>query len=447
MSDPLQADAERLGVGGTTFEALLPTLLGIREVVASLMWVQADDYFHRGEYAPVLSMIKQIVAIDPHQVDVYATGAWHMAYNFMDKRLIEDGVRFLQDGCRNNDTLYDLYFELGYMHYDKTKDFPQAVAAYRKGSERGMTTGATIPPSYVRHQLAHAIEKMGDIDQAVQQWDANFKVGTELAADPGRRDGPAGPNVAASLHNRYITLRRRNERMAAVAERERNAVEAAKLWQLNVDLADEWLRRQPNHSAVVKDRRTAVAQVARLRAGNVLPLAQNEANLRFKLTRTASRKLKIEGTCNLLNLSKIRVQFEDENYLDRAKQGLPYKMQNCTLEWDNATVKDHKFSWVIDLDRDPADMERSPTDIYPLKADHYIFTLQFNPRLQAAFIQDLYGWSGEGITAPANQLVTDPTRSAVMMGKQVPLRLLQRSIRLTRDDVVGKGKKVLFEGS
>src|SRR5687768_390084 len=79
-------------VQDTTFQALLPTLLGIREVMASLMWIQADDYFHRGEYRPILTMIREIVTIDPHQLDVYATGAWHMAYNFMDKRLIEDGI-------------------------------------------------------------------------------------------------------------------------------------------------------------------------------------------------------------------------------------------------------------------------------------------------------------------------------------------------------------------
>src|SRR5207302_675319 len=109
----------------------------------------------------IIAMVKQIVLIDPHQIDVYATGAWHMAYNFMDKRLIQNGVEFLDQGCTNNTSVYDLYFELGYMHYDKTKDFAQSVEAYRTSSAKGTTTGKSDAPAYVRHQLAHAMEKLG----------------------------------------------------------------------------------------------------------------------------------------------------------------------------------------------------------------------------------------------------------------------------------------------
>ena len=40
--------ARRRGRGGATpFQSLLPVMLGFREVVASLLWVQADDLFHR----------------------------------------------------------------------------------------------------------------------------------------------------------------------------------------------------------------------------------------------------------------------------------------------------------------------------------------------------------------------------------------------------------------
>src|SRR5690606_6389278 len=44
---------EAKALEGSTFQSLAPTLLGVREVMASLMWVQADDYFHRGEYRPI----------------------------------------------------------------------------------------------------------------------------------------------------------------------------------------------------------------------------------------------------------------------------------------------------------------------------------------------------------------------------------------------------------
>jgi len=99
---------------------------------------------------------------------------------------------------------------------------------------------------------------------------------------------------------------------------------------------------------------------------------------------------------------------------------------------------------VIDLNRDPADMDRQPSEIYPLKADQYELVVAFNPRLQAAFIQDRYGWNGEGITGSKEQLVVDNSLAGTLDGKKYPLRTIRQVVALTRDDVVGKGEKVLF---
>ena len=434
-------------VGQSAFQTLLPTLLGFREVLASLMWIQADDYFHRGEYRPILKMIREIVMIDPHQLDVYATGAWHMAYNFMDKRLIDDGIQFLQDGCRNNDSVYDLWFELGYMHYDKTKDYRKAVEAYRTSSTKKRTTGEEVAPSYVRHQLAHAIEKMGDIDAAIKQWEENYRIGQELEQKEGKDFSPAGPNTAASRHNLYMTKRRMNERLAAVAEREKRIPDAIAEWQKNVDLVEAQLKEQPKHGQLLTDRATALGQVARLKAGRLLPLKQTEPQFRFTVTRIAPKKLLIEGDCKVLNLAKVRATFKDKDYAERAAKGFDFKMANCSLEWFDMTVQKGKFKWTLDLDKDPADMERNPEEIYPLKADQYELSLTVNPRLQAAFIQDLYGWHGEGLTAPANQLKIDEERSGVMNGKRLPLRYVERTLVISRDDVLGKGRKVIYSGA
>lgn len=432
---------------GTSFQALMPTLLGVREVLASLMWVQADDYFHRGEYRPIISMVKQITAIDPHQLDVYATGAWHMAYNFMDKRLIEDGVKFLEDGCKNNPSVYDLFFERGYMHYDKTKDFPAAVVAYEEASGKKTTTGKAVPPSYVRHQLAHAIEKMGDIDRCVAQWKKNLEIGKELEAEQGKNavQGAAGPNTAAAYHNLYITQRRVNERQASIAEREHDRAEAQRLWEANVALADDWLKLFPNHGDVMKDRQKAVNEVDRLKAGQLRPVELANLDMHFTVTRVAPRKLEVEGTIDALDLSRVRVVFQDKDYDERIKRGFDFKMENCSLEWDDIPVNKNRFKRTIDLDRDPADMGRAPAEIYPLRADQFELSVTYNPRLQAAFIQDRYGWNGEGLTAKPGELVIDDTRAGKMNGKSYPLRLVRKVVTLTREDVVGAGKKVLYK--
>ncbi|HTE21316.1 MAG TPA: hypothetical protein VK689_23370 [Armatimonadota bacterium] len=430
-------------LGGTPFQTLLPTLLGVREVMASLMWVQADEYFHRGEYRPIISMVRQITAIDPHQLDVYATGAWHMAYNFMDKRLIEDGVKFLEDGCKNNSSVYDLYFELGYMHYDKTKDFGRAITAYQDSSQRGTTTGKTQPPSYVRHQLAHAMEKSGNLDQCLQQWDTNVETANRLIQGGEANIGPSGVNLAAAQHNRYMTDRRINERLAALAERQADRTEAIRLWQANVQLQQDWLKQFPGHPDVTKDLAVSMANVRRLQSGKLNPLEPADPELKFMVRRIAPRKLQVEGTASLLNYAKLHVRFRDKDYESRIQKGFDFKMNECTLEWDNATVNNGKFKTLIDLGRDPADMGREPEQIYPLKADQYEMTVTYNPRVQPAFIQDRYGWNGEGLTASPDALKIDPQKPGIIRGKSYPLRTVTQTVTLDRADVVGDGAKVL----
>ena len=41
---------------GQPLQALGPALLGLRQVAASLLWVKTDDYFHEGQYEPILRM-------------------------------------------------------------------------------------------------------------------------------------------------------------------------------------------------------------------------------------------------------------------------------------------------------------------------------------------------------------------------------------------------------
>jgi hypothetical protein len=344
--------------------------------------------------------------------------------------------------------VYDLFFELGYMHYDKTKDYPKAMAAYRESSQKERTTGKKHAPSYVRHQLAHATEKSGNIDAAIVQWQKNLETAEALVRSGEEVEvGASGANVQAAHHNLYITRRRLNERLAAIAERERNGAEALKMWQANLDLADDWLRRFPAHPDVSKDRQVAVNNVERLRAGKLNPVEPAKLDLKFTVTRIAPRQLEVKGTLDVLNLSRVNIRFQDKNYDQRVKPGpeynVDYKMANCSLEWENVSINKGQFKYVVNLNRDPADMGRKPEEIYPLKADEYELVLTYNPRLQAAFIQDRYGWHGEGLTAPADQLWVDESRAGVMNGRRFPLRLVRRTVVLKREDIVASGKKVL----
>lgn len=366
-------------VAQTPFQALVPAILGFRQLAASLLWIRTDDYFHRGEYKPILRLVRLITTIDPHQIDVYATGAWHMAYNFMDKRLIPEGIKFLEEGTRNNPTVYDLFFEAGYTHMDKTKNFPAAIDWYTRAAEK-VTTEGKARPMFVDFQLAHAYERAGDIDRTVQQWEANLARAEELLKEK--------PNEFASRSNRDVAL---------------NNLKMTK-WRIN-------------------DRRGR---------------EKEPVDLRFDFTwkRVEPKKILIEGKINALDYSRVRVEFMDKNYEELlAQNGIDWAMENLTREWESVQVRGGKFRWTLNLDRDPADMERPPSDIYPLTSDEYTLTVEFNPRTQAVFIQDRYGWSGEGLT-DSRYLVVDESRTGVVEGKPRPLRLVRKTVTIKKDQIL-----------
>jgi hypothetical protein len=366
-------------VTATPFQALVPALLGFRQLAASLLWVKTDDYFHRGEYRPILRMVKLITTIDPHQIDVYATGAWHMAYNFMDKRLIPEGLAFLAEGVKNNPNIYDLHFESGYTNYDKTKDFPKAIYWYREATTK-VTTEGKPRPMYVDFQLAHALEHAGLIDEAEKQWEASLARAEALKKEK--------PKDFASMANHDVAFN--NLKMTR--------------WRIN-------------------DRRN---------------LAQEPADLRFdwKWTRIGPRKLRLEGQLNALDYSRVLVSIKDKNYDDLlAKNGIDWCIANLTREWESVQVRGGKFHWTLDLNRDPGDMGRKPAEVYPLKSAEYELSVEFNPRTQAVFIQDRYGWSGEGLT-DKRFLVIDPSRAGALHGKKMPLRLVRKTVVLKKEQIV-----------
>ncbi len=72
------------------FEYSLAAVAGFRQVVAGLLWVRADSFFHSGNYDAILPLIRVITRLDPNFLDAYATGAWHLTYNFTDEQQRSD---------------------------------------------------------------------------------------------------------------------------------------------------------------------------------------------------------------------------------------------------------------------------------------------------------------------------------------------------------------------
>ncbi len=153
-------------------EFILGAFSGFRQVIAGLLWVRCDSFFHQGNYDAILPLIRMITWLDPNWMDVYATGGWHLMYNFTDtdqrsdRRYLVPGLSLLNEGIANNPNVYDMYKEKGWNCFDKVKDFSEAAIAYRGALANDPKANTT----QVMHALAHSLERSGDIDEAIAVW-------------------------------------------------------------------------------------------------------------------------------------------------------------------------------------------------------------------------------------------------------------------------------------
>jgi hypothetical protein len=170
---------------GLSPDQLLAAVAGFREFLAAILWVRADSFFDSGNYDAVLPMLRLVTWLDPHNLDVYSTGAWHMGYNFTDesqrsdRRFIPMALKFLEEGVQNNPAVWDLYFEMGWMYYHKIQDPVNAAPWMQIANEYPNMIPAR------RHMLAHTFFKAGRFDDCLRplgetpSWKPR-KIGTKI---------------------------------------------------------------------------------------------------------------------------------------------------------------------------------------------------------------------------------------------------------------------------
>src|SRR5437763_5401149 len=133
---------EKTALAGLSNEFILGPMLGLQQAVAGALWVRADEFFHEGDYDAILPIVRMVTWLDPHQLDVYITGAWHLSYNFTDssersdRRYIPAALQLLKEGDDNNTGVYDIAFEAGWQNKDKIKDFDAAEKWFRMATTR-----------------------------------------------------------------------------------------------------------------------------------------------------------------------------------------------------------------------------------------------------------------------------------------------------------------------
>ena len=234
------AEAEESGVG------LFNLFFGFRKVAANFIWIQVDRFWHQGENYRMIALMKTCTALDPHFVEAYLIGAWHLSYNVTAKMMdtpwpqrkwepkfgacvgekekyYHIAINFLKDGIRNNPRNYKLYFDLGYSTYkQKLKDYPNAVKylseAIRQPHDR-----------WVPRQLFICQELNGQYAEALAGWEdyaRRFK-DTLLAQDTAPRF--IKRNQGHLLEQRSLEAFAKSAAAPDSAEAERLRKEAQKL--------------------------------------------------------------------------------------------------------------------------------------------------------------------------------------------------------------------------
>ncbi len=431
---------------------LIASMTGFREVIASALWVRASTFFEQGKYAPIVPIVRLVTWLDPHNVDFYLTGAWHMDYNFTDalqlsdKRYIPPAISLLKEGCLNNPNIWDIYFDLGSNHYDRKAENPEQALKYIKLAceHDGVdsNTGKVIPrPAFVDRMLARAYEKTGQFDKAIEAYEmARKRILTLKAQGVLKETADIDGQIDVCNKNEMITCYR-------LAYREGNM----KAYKRALELAKGFGDKRSIPDWVYPD--TYADYQKRLATNNPPADAKKPLNTNFdvKWERVAPRILRISGHINLLPWSeykglasealtrayqtnaaksadkreiwrdgmKLRWMLTDLDYKPASDEAFQWDINLLsTVAWDTASVGGGSFSRKIDFSKNP--------DIYPLLSDKYKLTVWAAPAEPNCpdFIGDRIGFRGEAL---ADKLLST-TRSP-------GVKTIVKEFILTREDI------------
>jgi hypothetical protein len=392
-------------------EFALGAVTGFSQAIAGLLWVRTDEFFHEGNYDAIVPMVRIVTWLDPHNIDVYETGAWHLDYNFTDanqrsdRRYIPVSIALLEEGIANNPDVPDLYSDLAFTHFfRKIGDYPKSVYWYQQAEK---IPGWDV--TSVGHGLAHAYQADGNIPAAIAQWQyciQQHQVRMRTITDSGLRYAEqSGLNVA-----------RKN-----LIE-----IEARAKWRQ--------LQTKPPYDAGFTAKLTRIAPMQFVVSGTFTGIGSQPG---FNLQTGQHVWGPVDGC-------RVDFRLQDSNYVIPASTsfGLTNNVpENVTIMQDSASVRQGKFQRRVDMSEDHVGQE----PMYSFTAPKYTVTIWFNPANPNSTppnVGDRIGWLGEGLTDSNPNYIDRSGNIPMTAGGNIPgLLILKKTFTLTRDDIMGQGIK------
>jgi hypothetical protein len=374
---------------GLSPDQMLFALTGFREMVAGILWVRADSFFDSGNYDAILPIIRLVTILDPRQIDVYATGMWHIGYNFTDeeqrsdRRYIPSALALGKEGCRTNPETYEMFFETGWMWYHKIDDdYENAVKWFEEAQTRPDMLAAR------KNLISNAYERNGQVDKSL---DTLYRL-----YDTARKEFNKDKSVYGNRQNRDTLERKLDTNLVRMAQR-------------------GWFAEKENR-----------------------PLTGYDVNPPFdvgfsaKVSVVDRRVLKFEGTWGVKPVgTRIRAVLKDADYPEAEPAGMKWDSsddvnldppRDKTFMQEQLFIRNTRFNKKVDMSKDPT--------MYPFSGDKYILEFYYNPRSSPPHIQDKFGWNGEGMT-DKNFLDTK-----IRAGQ----RVMYTSLPITKDMILRRGE-------
>lgn len=390
---PVQAGKDLI-TGGLGADQMLFALAGFRELIAGILWVRADSFFESGNYDAILPIIRLVTFLDPHQIDVYSTGMWHIGYNFTDedqrsdRRYLPSALALGADGARQNPSTYELFFETAWLWYHKIDDnYDKAVYWMEQADSKADIKNQPAR----RNLLGRLYERNGQIDKALNHFYSVYDVANAAyEADKNRRNFQLHQNKD-TIEGNLDTLLVRMSQRGYFAGKEGRSLEG---YDVNPPF---------------------------------------DVAFGVKVTVVNERVLRVQGNWNVLSIgTRIRCILRDVDYPSAIEGGANWD-DNASINFDpprdrtymqeQLFVRNQRFDKTIDMSRDPT--------MYPFTKKNYVLEFYYNPRSAPEHIQDKFGWNGEGMT---DSVITN-MNSKIRPGEKV----FYFSMPITRDQLLLRG--------
>ncbi len=367
---------------------MLAALAGFREMIAGILWVRADAFFDEGNYDAILPIIRLVTILDPKQIDVYATGMWHIGYNFTDeesrsdRRYIPSALALGAEGARANDYTYELFFETGWIWYHKIDDdYEKAVDWFEQANDK-----IDIQPAR-RNLLGMAYQRAGKIDRAREYYYELLQEAQEVFDNDSRFH---------NLQNRDTLEQNHDNLLVRMAMRGHWAREGGFIDEFQYDTEPPF-----------------------------------DVGFSAKVTVEEPKVITVEGTWNVRPVgTRVRFILRDKNMEFAKPAGMEWDSderveldppKDVTFLQELLFVKNRRFTKRIDMSRDPT--------MYPFVQDDYVIEFYYNPRSSPPHMQDKFGFNGHGLT-DKNYLNTD-----VREGQ----RVIFAQLEISRDQILRRG--------